>query len=46
MQSNPEENKEVRKHIRGAERKGCKIVEEPSEPSSEVKAEIDAAILE
>lgn len=41
---NPEENKEVRKHIRGAERKGCKIIEEDGEPSDEVKKEIDAVI--
>lgn len=42
--SNPEANKEVRKHIRGAENKGCKIVVEPGEPSDEVKKEIDEVI--
>jgi len=43
---NPEENKEVRKHIRGAQKKGCKIFEDKDEPSNEVKKEIDEVIME
>lgn len=43
---NPEENKEVRKHIRAAQKKGCKIIEEEGEPSDEIKKEIDVVIKE
>lgn len=41
---NPEQNKEVRKHIRAAQKKGCKIIEEDGEPADEVKKEIDEVI--
>ena len=41
----PEQNKEVRKHIRGAQRKGCQIFEE-EEPSDDVKREIDGVVSE
>ena len=40
----PEQNKEVRKHIRGAEKKGCTIVEEPGVPNEAVRKEIDEVI--
>ncbi|KAI5116810.1 hypothetical protein M0805_007091 [Coniferiporia weirii] len=42
--ANPEQNKEVRKHIRKAQRAGCTIVVEDSEPSDEIKREIDEVI--
>ena len=42
----PEQNKEVRKHIRAAQKKGCKIMEEDGEPADEVKKEIDQVIKE
>lgn len=42
--ANPEANKEVRKHIRAAEKKGCKIVEESGVPTEEVQKEIDEVI--
>lgn len=43
---NPEENKEVRKHIRAAQKEGCRIIEEEGEPSDEIKKEIDVVIKE
>lgn len=42
----PEKNKEVRKHIRGAERAGCKIIEEDGVPDEKVQQEINALIEE
>jgi aspartyl-tRNA synthetase len=42
--AHPEENKEVRKHIRGAQKKGCKIIEEPGVPDEETRKEIDEVI--
>ena len=42
--SHPEENKEVRKHIRAAEKKGCRIIEEHGVPNEEVRKEIDEVI--
>ncbi|TDL20925.1 hypothetical protein BD410DRAFT_790274 [Rickenella mellea] len=44
--ANPEGNKEVRKHIRSAQAKGCEIIEEDGEPPEEVKKEIDIVIKE
>ncbi|KAH8119712.1 hypothetical protein DFH11DRAFT_473 [Phellopilus nigrolimitatus] len=42
----PEKNKEVRKHIRGAERAGCHIVAESGEPPDDVKRDIDALVAD
>ena len=42
--AHPEENKEVRKHIRGAQKKGCRIIEEPGVPDEETRKEIDEVI--
>ncbi|THH04884.1 hypothetical protein EW145_g5201 [Phellinidium pouzarii] len=44
--ANPEQNKEVRKHIRKAQRAGCTIVEEDGVPSDEIQREIDSLIEE
>ncbi|KAH8119707.1 hypothetical protein DFH11DRAFT_1500313 [Phellopilus nigrolimitatus] len=45
-QAVPERHKEVRKHIRGAQRAGCTVVEEPGEPPDDVKREIDALVVD
>ncbi|EJD08220.1 uncharacterized protein FOMMEDRAFT_25366 [Fomitiporia mediterranea MF3/22] len=44
--SKPEENKEVRKHIRRAQREGCKIIQDPDVPCPEVREEINELIRE
>ncbi|KAL5494806.1 DPS1_1 [Sanghuangporus weigelae] len=44
--SQPEKNKEVRKHIRHAEKLGCRIIEEHGVPAPEVQDEINALIKE
>ena len=46
MITEPEKNKEVRKHIRGAQRKGCYVIEEDGVPPDDVKREIDEVIQE
>ena len=42
----PEKNKEVRRHIRGAQRAGCRIIEEDGVPNEKVRREIDKLIQE
>lgn len=44
--SNPEENKEVRRHIKNAQNQGCKIIEVKGEPSEDEKREMNALIEE
>ena len=44
--TDPEKSKEVRKHIRGAQKKGCVVIEVEGEPSDEIKNEIDRVIAE
>lgn len=45
-ESNPEENKEVRRHIKNAQNQGCKIIEVQGAPSEEEQKEINALIDE
>lgn len=44
--TNPEENKEVRKHIRKAQKAGCEIVKCDGPPSDDIRKQIDECIAQ